>query len=729
MKSTLNIRLIKRMNIVAVAASIAINAGAWEIGDFVLSQSRPAGIGAVQQAADGEYYYQISADGLDIDRVSYSPNKPKTAVLRTKELEDCNISSWDGYEMSNDEKRILLWTASEPIYRYSFKAHYYVLDRASGTLTKLSTDGGEEIATMSPDGTQVAYVKQNNVYVKDLTTGATVQMTHDGKQNEVIYGVPDWVYQEEFGMLNSFTWSPDSRTLAFIRWDESSVPMYSMTMYEGDCNANADYALYPGSYDYKYPVAGEKNSVVNVVTCNVAQATTSILDRNFDYIPHLAFARNDALMVMTLNRTQNDLHIYRMNPADGTLTDVYHDTSSTWIDSELARSVTYTDESLVIPSERSGFAQLYQYNIDSGLLMRQLTTGEEPVTAYYGFDSKCGKYYYQCTSGPLNRVVRCVDRNGTVAGVATREGTNRASFSSDFSYYIHTYSSAEVPTQYRIVRTSDGRVMRDIELNAEYASRYLAPDVPRREFVTCQSDGYTLNGYIIRPADFDPEKEYPVIMSQYSGPGSQQVLNSWKADWETYFAMQGYVVACFDGRGTGGRGKEFESVTYQNLGYYETIDQIAAARYMAAQPWVDDDNIGIWGWSYGGYMTLMALSAPGHPFAAGVSIAPVTDWRFYDTIYAERFMRTPQENAEGYRKSAPLNRVEDLKGDLLIMFGSADDNVHIINSMQYIAKLHGQKSQFEMMVYPNMNHSINGCGVREPLYQRVLNFFDRKLKH
>ena len=712
---------------IILAACAALQAGAWEIGDFVLSPVRPAGIGAVQPATDGSHYYQISDNGRDIDRIDYGTSMA-TAVLRTDELQGCAVQQWDGYEISGDEQRILLWTASEPIYRHSFTADYYVLDRASGQLTKVTADGGEEIATLSPDGCRVAYVKANNAYTLDLATGTTTQLTHDGEKNKVIYGVPDWVYQEEFGILNSFTWSPDSRTLAFIRWDESQVPMYSMTMYEGDCKANSDYALYPGSFDYKYPVAGEPNSVVNVVTCDMGTGAVRTLDRQWDYIPHLAFARNDALMVMTLNRTQNDLHIYRMNPADQHLAEVYRDTSDTWIDSELARSVTYTDRFLVIPSERSGYSQLYQYNLDNGQLMRQLTTGEEPVTAYYGHDSKRGLFFYQCTHGPLNRVVRSVDSKGRVRDVESREGSNRAAFSSDFAYYIHTFSNATTPPQYRVVRTSDRRQLRSLEMNEKYASRYLVPDVPQREFVTCQSDGYTLNGYIIKPANFDPEKKYPVIMSQYSGPGSQQVLNSWKVDWENWFAMQGYIVACFDGRGTGARGKAFESVTYQNLGHYETIDQVAAARHIAAQPWVDADHIGIWGWSYGGYMTLMALSEPGHPFAAGVSIAPVTSWRFYDTIYAERFMRTPQENADGYDRSAPLSRMDDLKGDLLIMFGSADDNVHIINSMQYIAKLHGQKSQFEMMVYPNMNHSINGCGVREPLYQRVLNFFDRKLK-
>ena len=532
-------------------------------------------------------------------------------------------------------------------------------------------------------------------------------------------------------MLNSFAWSSDSRTLSFIRWDESQVPMASMTMYQGDCKANDDYALYPGKFDFKYPVAGEKNSVVSVHSYDVVQGRLSKMNlpiSDEDYIPHIGYAGPaDALMVMTLNRTQNDMHIYRVNPATGDARDIYHETSASWIDSEMSRNVAYYDDFFVIPNETTGYCQLYQYDLD-GKLLRQLTTGQEPVTDYYGFDKKNRQFYYQATDGPLNRVVKRVDAKGRVQDVEVAKGTNSARFNSDFTYYIHTFSNVDTPTQYRIKQVGKKGSVRDLQLNEEYCAKYLTPQVPRREFVTFENDGYTLNGFIIKPVDFDPNKKYPVIMSQYSGPGSQQVRNNWKLDWEEYFATQGYIIACFDGRGTGARGKAFESLIYQNLGHYETIDQVAAARYMASQPWVDADRIGIWGWSFGGYEVLMAMSHPDSHYAAGVSIAPVTSWRFYDTIYAERFMRTPQENPEGYANSAPLDKVKDLKGDLLIMFGSADDNVHIVNSMQYIAKLHGQKRQFDMMLYPNMNHSINGCGVREPLYQRVLNYFDRTLK-
>jgi dipeptidyl-peptidase-4 len=721
----------KKTLILLAALAVSMSASALDIQDFVLGGARPRGIGAVTPAIDGKYYYQLADRGKTIVRCEYKTGRQVATVLDSLTMQQAQVRSWEGYEMSQSESSILLWTDSEPIYRHSFTARFFVYDRQAGTLTPVTSEGGEQIATLSPDGKRVAFARSNNVYVKNLADGTLTQVTTDGRKNHIINAVPDWVYEEEFAMLNSFAWSSDSRTLSFIRWDESQVPMASMTMYQGDCKANDDYALYPGKFDFKYPVAGEKNSVVSVHSYDVVQGRLSKMNlpiSDEDYIPHIGYAGPaDALMVMTLNRTQNDMHIYRVNPATGDARDIYHETSASWIDSEMSRNVAYYDDFFVIPNETTGYCQLYQYDLD-GKLLRQLTTGQEPVTDYYGYDKKNRQFYYQATDGPLNRVVKRVDAKGRVQDVEVAKGTNSARFNSDFTYYIHTFSNVDTPTQYRIKQVGKKGSVRDLQLNEEYCAKYLTPQVPRREFVTFENDGYTLNGFIIKPVDFDPNKKYPVIMSQYSGPGSQQVRNNWKLDWEEYFATQGYIIACFDGRGTGARGKAFESLIYQNLGHYETIDQVAAARYMASQPWVDADRIGIWGWSFGGYEVLMAMSHPDSHYAAGVSIAPVTSWRFYDTIYAERFMRTPRENPEGYANSAPLDKVKDLKGDLLIMFGSADDNVHIVNSMQYIAKLHGQKRQFDMMLYPNMNHSINGCGVREPLYQRVLNYFDRTLK-
>ncbi len=712
-----------------IATATTFGASALELSDFVLSY-RPYGIAATQKALNGEYYYQKSTDGSKIFRIAYKNEANETTIFNSEELKGCKITDWDGYEMSNDETKILLHTDTKMIYRYSYIADYYVYDVKSQRITKLTDEGGEEIATLSPDNQKVAFVKNNNVYIKNLADGTITTVTTDGEKNKIINGVPDWVYQEEFGILNSLKWSPSSNTLAFIRFDESQVPMYSMTMYEGDCHPNKDYSLYPGSYDYKYPVAGEKNSVVSVMAYDLATSRLQKMNlpiTDNDYVPHIDYGtQDDRLMVSTLNRTQNDLHIYAVNPATAQATEVYAEQSTSWIDSKSANDVMYYDTFFVMPSEKSGYMHLYQYAYD-GKLIKQLTSGNENVTEFYGYDKARKQFFYQRTNGPLNRMVESVDAAGKVTALTDGDGTYSAKFNSNFKYYIRTFSSQRIPNQYAIYNVN-GKKVRDLELNREFAEKYTASTVPHREFITMESDGYTLNGYIIKPVDFDPNKKYPVIMQQYSGPGSQQVLNKWSLDWQEYFATQGFIIACVDGRGTGGREKAFQSVVYQKLGKYESIDQIAAAKYMASLPYVDAKHIGIWGWSYGGYEALMAMSTPGSDYAAGVAIAPVTSWKFYDTIYAERYMRTPQENPDGYRDGAPLENTDKLKGKLLIMWGSADDNVHVINSMQYISKLHGQGNQFDMMIYTNMNHSINGCGVRLPLYQRVLNFFKANLQ-
>ena len=712
-----------------IATATTFGASALELSDFVLSY-RPYGIAATQKALNGEYYYQKSTDGSKIFRIAYKNEANETTIFNSEELKGCKITDWDGYEMSNDETKILLHTDTKMIYRYSYIADYYVYDVKSQRITKLTDEGGEEIATLSPDNQKVAFVKNNNVYIKNLADGSITTVTTDGEKNKIINGVPDWVYQEEFGILNSLKWSPSSNTLAFIRFDESQVPMYSMTMYEGDCHPNKDYSLYPGSYDYKYPVAGEKNSVVSVMAYDLATSRLQKMNlpiTDNDYVPHIDYGtQDDRLMVSTLNRTQNDLHIYAVNPATTQATEVYAEQSTSWIDSKSANDVMYYDTFFVMPSEKSGYMHLYQYAYD-GKLIKQLTSGNENVTEFYGYDKARKQFFYQRTNGPLNRMVESVDAAGKVAALTDGDGTYSAKFNSNFKYYIRTFSSQRIPNQYAIYNVN-GKKVRDLELNREFAEKYTAPTVPQREFITVESDGYKLNGYIIKPVDFDPNKKYPVIMQQYSGPGSQQVLNKWSLDWQEYFATQGFIIACVDGRGTGGREKAFQSVVYQKLGKYESIDQIAAAKHMASLPYVDAEHIGIWGWSYGGYEALMAMSTPGSDYAAGVAIAPVTSWKFYDTIYAERYMRTPQENPDGYRDGAPLENTEKLKGKLLIMWGSADDNVHVINSMQYISKLHGQGNQFDMMIYTNMNHSINGCSVRLPLYQRVLNFFKANLQ-
>ena len=722
----------KKLFLSAIAALLCCSAAsAFELDDFVLS-GRVYGIPSSQPALDGRYYYQFNNSGTMISKCSYKKEKDVTTFFDNSKVPDNPVESWDGYTMSSDEKSILLWTNSTPIYRYSFTANHYIYNIKENKLTPLSEKGGEEIATLSPDGNQVAYVRDNNVYITHVGSGSTIQVTNDGKKNEIINAVPDWVYQEEFGVLNTFAWSPSGRYLAFIRFDESQVPMCSMELYEGECRPNPDYAIHPGRYDYKYPAAGEHNSVVSVYCYDILSGLLRKIDlplNEDDYVPNIQFGKQatPALMVVKENRAQTRMNIYAVDPETGLSREIYDEQSDMWIDEDVVTGVKYYDGFFVVMSNRDGRKHLYKYNY-SGNLLRQITKGDYDVTAYYGYDEAHKLFYFQSTKGALNRTIRCAnDATGEVRELVDGNGTYSASFNSDFTYYIRRFSDANTPDQF-VLYSIDGKRVRDLQLNENYAQKYTSPEIPRREFFTMYNDnGDLMNGYIIKPVDFDPNKKYPCIMSQYSGPGSQQVLNRWKMEWEEYFAMQGYVIACVDGRGTGGQGKAFLKAIYLNLGRYETEDQLAAARYMAEQPYVDPDRIGIWGWSFGGFETLMAMSQDDSRYACGVAIAPVTSWKFYDSIYTERFMLTPQENPDGYNY-APLDLTDKLKGKLLLMFGSADDNVRIVNSMQYVAKLHSEGQQFDMMVYPNMNHSINGCGVRLPLYQRVLNFFDQHLK-
>ncbi|MBR5102820.1 MAG: S9 family peptidase, partial [Muribaculaceae bacterium] len=624
-------------NIAVVAAVVAMCGGArmsaLELQDFVMPQRLPASVGAVTPSTvDGESYYRMNDDGDRIEKVSYRTGEA-SEVFNSATARDCKVKLFEGFAMSADEGKILLWTNVNKIYRHSFSADYYVFEVRHNKLTKLTPEGGEEIATLSPDGRMVAFVKNNNVYIKKLDYDTQVAVTTDGAKNKIINAVPDWVYQEEFGMLNSFTWSPDNLMLAFIRFDESEVPMYSMTLYAGDCVASDNASLYPGRLDYKYPMAGEKNSVVSVLSYDVETRVVKTMKLPIGtdgYVPHIEFSTDPSrLMVSTLNRTQNDFHLYAVNPRSTIAKEVYSEQSRTWIDSDLISSVRHYPDFFVLTSEKSGYKQLYQYS-NAGSLMKQLTSGEENVTAFYGYDSAKKVFYYQRTAGPLNRVVECVDARGKVTQLGASSGTNGANFSGKFDYYIGSYSDVKTPNRYGVY-TSQGKPVRELENNAEYAAKYVGATIPHREFFTVESDGMKLNGFMVKPVDFDPSRKYPVIMAQYSGPGSQQVLNRWGIEWQEYFATQGYVVACVDGRGTGGREKSFQDCVYLNLGHYETIDQLAAARYMAQQPWVDASRIGIWGWSYGGYEVLMAMSHPDSHYAAGVSIAPVTSWRFYDT--------------------------------------------------------------------------------------------------
>lgn len=721
---------------ICIAAFVAIAGGIVNVWGQELTlkdcslDATPERLQPIVSEQSGDTYLMLSGDGKRVERYDYKTGKMLGVVMDSDKLRDCAVSSWDGYILSPNEKLLLLYTNVEKIYRNSFRASYYVYDIARNNIKPLSENGAQECPTFSPDGRMIAFVRDNNIYVAKLDYGIEIPVTKDGELNHVINGVPDWVYQEEFGMTSSLTWSPDNLMLAFIRWDESEVPMYEYPMYREVGEKGSEMETYANIAEYKYPVAGEVNSKIQVMSYDVETRALKTMNVPLDYdgyVNKIEFGRTpERLMVNTLNRNQNEMKLYAVNPRSAIAKLIYTDKSESWIEPSLTSMTKYYDSFFIVASERSGYTHLYQYS-NAGSLMRQITKGDWEVTDFYGYDELTGTCYFQSTQeGPLNRTVAMVDKKGINKPISLVKGANSAEFNADLSYYILRHSDADTPDTY-VLYNSKGKEMRVLETNDAYAAKY-KDAMPSKEFFTFSSNGHELNGYMLKPNDFDSSRKYPVIMYQYSGPGSQLVLNRWELDWLHYAATQGYIVVCVDGRGTGGRGKDFASSVYMQLGKYESQDQVAASNYLATLPYVDADRIGIFGWSYGGYETLMVMTEKGNRFAAGVAVAPVTDWRFYDTIYSERFMRTPQQNQVGYDNSSALYRAANLKGDLLIVSGSADDNVHIENTFAFVSKLAELNKLPDMVVYPNKNHHINGGETRFTLYKKVLSFFDNHLK-
>lgn len=692
--------------------------------------NRPATPAPMQYLPDGTSYLQLDEDSKRIVKYDTHTGNELEIVLDVSSNRGSKIDMIEGFSISDDGSKLLVYNNAEMIYRSSFMATYYVFEIKRNMLKPLSEKfSTQQAPSFSPDGRMVAFVADNNIHIKKLDYETEVAVTSDGKANEVVNGISDWTYQEEFGTESSIAWAPDNLTLCYIKYNESDVPVYSLTMYEGACDPKSEYALYPGTFNYKYPVAGERNSKVSVHSYDIETRKTkdiALPDNRIEYIPRIAYAAApERLIVTTLNRAQNRVELYTVNPKSTVAKSLYVDESSAWIDPMAWGTVRYYPDFFVIASERSGFNQLYQYSY-SGVLMRQLTSGDRVVTDYYGYDALTATHYYQSTTTPLDRAVYSLDAKGNLTPLTPEEGTASATFAPSMKYYTIEYSNVSTPHSYKLYASKSRKQLRELESNADYASRYSM--MPKKEFFTMTSDGNTLNGYIIKPADFDASRRYPVIMSQYSGPGSQSVLNRWKVDWEQFYATQGYVVVCVDGRGTGGRGREFMNVVYQCLGKYETIDQLAAAKYVASLPYVDESRIGIYGWSYGGYETLMAISQNDSPYAAAVAVAPVTDWRYYDTVYTERYMLTPNENESGYEHSAPINLVRNVNCPLLIMTGTADDNVHPANTIEYVARLLSVGKMCDMLLFPNMNHSIYYCNGRVMVYAKMLDYFNRNLK-
>lgn len=677
---------------------------------------------------------RLGDDRRSVVALDFGSDTPSETLLDLAKTREVTLDSIEGFTVSPDGSKILVWNGREAIYRRSFRAKYYVYDRHSRILMPLSKESETQRSPVfSPDGRMVAFTADdNNIHIRKLDYNTEVAVTTDGEVNAVINGVPDWTYEEEFATTCSMAWAPDNLTLCYIRYDEREVPMYSFPLYEGACKPDKRYALYPGSFDYKYPVAGMPNSKVTLHSYDVETRKIKLIDlpaERVEYIPRIDFAGSpDRLVATTLNRDQNRMELFTVNPRSAQArTLMVEEKQNGWIEPEAYADLRFYADFFVINSSRSGWNHLYRYGY-SGAVERQLTSGDYDVTAYYGYSATAGAHYFQSTrSGAVNRVVSRLDSKGRLTDLTEPKGWGEAAFSPESGKAMIWWSDVDHAPVYTLVNPSTGKTIATLEDNAETTRRYAS--APRREFFTIPADaeGPALNAYVIRPAGFDPSRRYPVVMTQYSGPGSQEVRNRWSIDWENYYAMQGFMVVCVDGRGTGGRGREFREAVYRNLGHYETIDQLRGARYVAAMPGADANRIGIFGWSYGGYETLMAASAEGSPYKAAVSVAPVTDWRYYDTVYAERYMLPPSRNPEGYEISAPINRIGGMNCRLLIMHGTADDNVHLSNTMEYVSRLIAAGKYCDMLLFPNMNHSINGCETRLMVFSRMLDYFRANL--
>ncbi|MCD7710649.1 MAG: S9 family peptidase, partial [Porphyromonadaceae bacterium] len=671
---------------IACLLTCVVPARSLTVEDLFSGEFRPRSIVGITPSADGVHYTCLSPDRTCIVRYAYATGEAVDTLLDVNKVETSAIERIGGYSLSGDEKSLLVFTGAEMIYRRSFRAAYYFSPVKSDTLQAISDRfPKQQAALLSPDGSRVAFVHENNIYVKNLSDGTEREVTRDGEKNRILNGITDWVYEEEFAQTRLMVWSPDSRALGFVRTDESRVQEYPMQWF---CSLSGRYEdpqeVYPRYAGFKYPVAGADNSLVSfrVWREEADSAETIALPVDAEsYLPALTVIPSTGEWVVTaLNRLQNRLRLLAVSPHDNTVRTLYEEQTDTYINENDLTSAIFCPDCFLVFSERTGYRHLYQYGYD-GILQRAVTSGDWEVTDYYGRDEKGNVYYQSDEEGPLYRAVYCVDKRGKCRKLSLERGTQTAWFNPSCTYYISQYSNAGQPPVYQLNDVKRQLVVRTLEDNAGYPVEKLIP----KEFFTFETeDGETLNGFLMKPVDFDSTHRYPVVMMQYSGPGSQQVVDAWgSVDWQQALVPHGIIVACVDGRGTGGRGVAFRSCTYRKLGIQEAQDQIAAARYMAAQPYVDPQRLAIWGWSFGGFTTLMVLSMD-TLYKAGVAIAPVTDWRFYDSIYTERYMSTPQENSEGYDAASPLNRAKELSGNLLIVAGTGDDNVHYTNTLRYI---------------------------------------------
>jgi dipeptidyl-peptidase-4 len=693
-----------------------------QLNDILKRAYAPKDVDEMRSLPDGEHYTILSGDKKAILKYAYKTGKITDTLFHTDKVRETKLKNIEGYTISSTGFRILVWTDKEFIYRRSWKAHIYDYDVRRNFLKPLSdTPGKLMIPLFSPDGRMCTFVRDNNIWLKKFDYDTESQVTKDGEFGKILNGVTDWVYEEEFSKTSLMSWSADSRFLAFVKSDESKVPVYRFQLFDG--------SLYPGFYEYKYPKPGENNSVVGAYVYNTDTKDIKKMNIPMDadgYIPEIRFTENvDQLAVMTLNRNQNRFDMYYANPKSTVARLILHDENKYYIDPDWILAIRFSKDYFLYVSEKDGFAHIYLYTIN-GIQERQITAGNWDVTALYGFNPETKTVYYQSAEeNPLRRSVYKVDAKSMKTKLSANEGTNSATFSRNFQYFVNYFSNTTTPT---VVTLHDEKGKQLMVLNDNQALQNTLKTLqyPKKEFFTfSNSSGDVLNGWMMKPVNFNSAQKYPVLMVQYGGPNSQTVLDRYEMDWTVYLANLGYIVVAVDGRGTGARGEAFRKCTYMQLGIYESDDQIAGAKYLSDLNYVDKDKIAIWGWSYGGYNTLMSMSRGNGIFKAGIAIAPVTDWRFYNSVYTERFMRTPQQNENGYNISSPLKLAAGLQGRLLLMHGTSDDNVHFTNTLYYTQTLEKEGKMFDTQIYPDKNHSILGLETRTHLYSRVIDFLNK----
>ena len=740
----------KRLKTFILLLSLAANSiyagDLLNLKDITRGTFRPQTMGEIEKCSDGENFIQISPDAQRIEMYSFKTGALTQTLIDLKTVRGDKVNRIDGYIMSPDGKRMLIQTATEYIYRRSFKANYYILDIKNQKIQPLSEGGPQQAPLFSPDGQQIAFVRDNNIFlVKLLYDNAESQLTKDGKPGEIINGIPDWVYEEEFSTAQSMAFTADSRQLCWIRYDERNVPQVSLPLYKGAYPTRNEYTTYPGLMSYKYPVPGEQNSKVSVLSYDIKSHKTRTLDiplENDGYIPRILTKPATVgdgnepapeVIVITLNRHQDLLRLYAVNALSTVSQLILDEQADKYVKEEVLEMMQITPSHILLPSQRSGYMHLYLYTLN-GQLLRQVEDGEYDVAQVYGYDEQTGDTYYASHAvSPTQQHIYVTHKNGKTEQLSdNRPGWNDAIFSSNFKFFVCTWSDINNPPVYTL---HEGRkLIKTLIDNQQLKTRLASYNIGQRELFTLKTlDGVELNAWMVKPSDFNASKRYPVIMYQYGGPGSQQVKNAWNigmcgqgAILEQYLCQQGYICVCVDNRGTGGRGAEFENCTYLQLGRLESRDQVEAALSLGGLSYVDKERIGIWGWSYGGFNTLMAMSEGRDAFAAGVAIAPPTDWRFYDSIYTERYMRTPKENAGGYDLN-PISQAQKLHGSLLICHGLADDNVHFRNTAEYTEALVQADKDFHMNIYTNRNHSIYGGNTRYHLFRQAIQHFNSHL--